>query len=154
MHGFDAGQGDTIDTICPAWGSVLYPNFSPGNGTPANLYLWDDPTNDYDPNDAVLLATLATTVMNVDTDIINCVPLGAPVFVNGIFFVGACLAHAPGQYVAPMDGPHPSYVTGRAWAAYDDSGVFDPVNVGLNSDVMEMGSIGYNYYFLLRAKSF
>lgn len=152
MHGFDAGPGDLLDNICPAWGSPSSPGFSPPNGTPAMLYVWNDPTNDYDPIDAVLLATKATTVMNVDTDIINCIYLDVPIPVSGVFFVGCSLNHAPGQYVAPMDGPHPSYVPGRAWVAYDTSGVFNPI-IGLNSSVEEMGSIGYPHYFLLRARS-
>ena len=112
----------------------------------------DDPTNDYNPIDAVLLATKATTVMNVDTDIINCIHFDVPVFVNGVFFVGCSLAHAQGQYVAPVDGPHASYVLGRAWFVFDSSGVFNPI-IGLNSWIFELGSVGYPYHFLLRAKS-
>ena len=58
----------TIDTIETAYGSPLYaPNIAPGG--PVTLAIWDDPTNDQNPADAVLMTTILTAgVVSPDTD--------------------------------------------------------------------------------------
>ena len=150
MHGFEAANGaDTIDTIRVVFGSTTYPGYSPGNGTPCDVYLWDDPTNDFNPSDVVLLASAATTVQNVDTDIFNDVSI-TPTAVTGVFFVGCNLNHAAGQYVAPIDMDTSPY-TGEAWVAGNPGGTFDPNNMA-NNLLYEMSAIGLPNYFLLRAK--
>jgi hypothetical protein len=152
MHYFKAvGGADTLTELGTAFGSALYPGYNPGNGTPATLYVWDDPTNDNDPLDAALLQKIDVSVVNVDTDIINYFPLGAPQAVNGGFFIGANQVHNPGQFVAPMDTDTP--YGGEAWIAGMIGGIFDPYNIANNLPyVYEMSGIGWPAYFLLRAK--
>ncbi|MFN0008262.1 MAG: hypothetical protein ACKVXR_10165 [Planctomycetota bacterium] len=108
-----SGTGSTgVSSIQVTWGSLAFPGLGPGNGTSSKVAIWDDPNDDGNPSDAVLIQLVNTTVSNVDTDIFNTVPI-APVVVNGVFFLGAGLAHASGQFVAPMDESCP--IAGVSW---------------------------------------
>ena len=52
--------GETITSISIAWGNVV-------NGTPVTIKLWSDPNGDGNPNDAVLLTSLAALTANANT---------------------------------------------------------------------------------------
>jgi|GEM_PF-2378431 len=115
MHAFDAvAGGETITSVQTMFGSFSFPGLSPGNGTACEVFIWNDPTNDYDPSDCILLASEASMVQNVDTDMLNKIMLSSPVTVSGVFFVGCVLTHGAGQYVAPTDETT-SYVWGNAY---------------------------------------
>lgn len=94
------GGSDSIVSIAAAWGSPAFPSSVP-DGAPARVMIWDDPNEDGNPADAVLLAEIATTVANVNTDILNTIPVQPPVSVTGKFFVGAALHGPAGEFVAP-----------------------------------------------------
>ena len=153
MHQFGepAGEG-TIDEIHCIFGSAMYPGYCPGNGTPCEVFVWDDPTNDGDPSDCVLLTQEPTIVQNVDTDIYNIIVLTTPVYVVGEFYVGCCVSHNGGEYVAPMDQTTP-YIAGNAWFCGTNTlGGFDPNNLMNNQfPPEEMLAVGYNAYWCLRA---
>jgi hypothetical protein len=150
IHVFQTNPANnTIETIRTVFGSTVFPGFGPGNGSPATAYIWDDPNNDWDINDAVYLDDTPTTVQNVDTDIFNDIPIG-PVGVSGNFIIGVNLDHSPGQFVCPMDYDTP-YTANQSWVAGVPGGVFDPFNMAANT-VYEMSSIGFPYYFLLRCE--
>jgi hypothetical protein len=100
----------------------------------------------------VLLATVASTIQNVDTDILNPVAI-SPLNVSGVFFVGVYLDQLPASFPASMDGSVPSnsraWVTGASTASlWNPSNLNDSNHVGL----FEMDSIGYPSVFLLRAQ--
>ncbi|MFH1998626.1 MAG: hypothetical protein ABIK28_03045 [Planctomycetota bacterium] len=140
--------GETIDAISTAWS---YPGGSyPPAGTAAYVYLWDDPNNDGNPTDAVLLASAATTVQDPGTNIFTLVPI-TPTTVSGRFFIGASCDQAAGQYPGPMDESTSPY-GGQAWVVGDTTYNFDATNLN-NNDVapVELGSIGFPAYWLLRA---
>lgn len=152
MHVFDVGTWTPkIESISLAFGCPIFPGYGPGNGAPCTVYIWEDPGDDLDPVDAVLLDSVATTVQNVDTDIFNLVPLNAPVSVTGTFWIGCSQQHAAGQYVAPIDMDNMTYGY-EAWTVGTPGGSFDPV-IPNNSFVAEMSTIGFPNYFLLRANS-
>lgn len=97
------GQQNTVNSLDIAWGSAMFPGYSTGNGTPTDVFLWQDGvTQDGDPSDATLVVSIPTTVSAVDTDTFVNYPI-APLSITGVFFVGSHLAHVAGQYVAPMD---------------------------------------------------
>jgi hypothetical protein len=149
LHWFNAVGSDTITDIGTAFGSPMFPGGGPGNGSPADIFVFDDPNNDGDPSDNVFITSDSVTVQNVDTDMINIYPLTTPANVNGGFFVGASLVHVAGQFVAPMDQSTPysgeAFVTGAIAPA-----IWDPMNWDF-SVTYEMGAIGFSAYFLLRA---
>ncbi|MFW5653902.1 MAG: hypothetical protein ACOC0P_07630, partial [Planctomycetota bacterium] len=146
-----SGENDTINEISVAFGSSAFPGFAPPNGTPAFVGVWNDPTNDGDPSDAVLLDVKETTIRNVDTDQFNVVRLRIQVSVNSGFFIGAWASHAPREFVAPVDQSQ-QYVRGRSWVVGDKDDNFDPSNLLNNgvppTDAVDVGMPGY---FLLRA---
>src|SRR5262249_23336603 len=88
---------------------------------PARVAIWDDPNEDGNPNDAVLIETIDAVVQSYETDTLHKIPLPAPVVLNGYFFVGASTFHPAGSYPAPMDTSVPSL--GRAWAAWNPGAV-------------------------------
>jgi hypothetical protein len=148
MHRFDTlPYGTTIVDVRTAFGCAKWPGWGPPNGTPCTVYVWDDPTNNNDPSDCVLLTSEATTVQNVDTDIVNTVPLTTPVAVSGHFYVGVALTYSSGTYLLPADSTTP-YVDGNAWFCIESTpGNFDPNDLTNNSTP----PYDYGKYFLLRA---
>ena len=133
MHRFDEIPGGSVITsVQTIWGSALYTGYNPPDGTAAQLFVWEDPTDDGDPSDIVLLTTENVVTMNTDTDIMNIYPLTTPVALSGEFYVGAVLSHVPGQYVVPMD-MSTLYVYGDAFfCGTNTTGGFDPVNIMAN----------------------
>src|SRR5262249_29446338 len=104
MHRFgEIGQPTTVSSISTAWGSLAFPGFSPPNAPRAKILIWDDPNDDGDPTDCVLIQQVSTTIQNVDSDILNTTSLIPAVVVNGYYFVGAAVVHSAGQYVGPLD---------------------------------------------------
>jgi len=111
MHRFNAvAGGETITGIHCIFGSASNPGYNPPNGTPCFVYVWDDPTEDGDPSDAVLVAAEPTTVQNVDTDIYNIITLSTPPTIVDEFYIGCVLT----QGAAPIDQTTP-YVWGNAF---------------------------------------
>jgi parallel beta-helix repeat protein len=136
-----------ITAISASWGSPRGPGYCPPNGTPSTVYIWDDPNNDGDPTDCILLALKETVVQKVDTDSLVEIVLNVPVSVSGKFFIGCMLYFDPYEYGAPADSSPP--YNGEAWSA--GATVFDHNNLGNNDFLDEMGDIGYPIHWLLRA---
>jgi hypothetical protein len=129
MHAFgNAGDSTVISSVSSAYGTAAFPGGAPPNGTPVLAGIWNDPTNDGDPTDAVLLATAPGTVQNVDTDILNQIDFSPPVVTSGVYFVGVGLqiTSSP-QFMAPLDTTCVSS-NGRAWIVGQTNGT--AVNYG------------------------
>ena len=82
LNCFDAVAGQQLITsIDVAWGNMT-------NGKPASVLVYEDPNNDGNPTDAVLLEKVDTTVAYAGTDTFTTVPI-TPVTVTGKFFIAA-----------------------------------------------------------------
>jgi hypothetical protein len=138
--------GETIVDMHCLFGSVMYPNYAPGNGTVTDCYVWDDPTNDGDPSDAYLVSTESITVQQVDTDIYNVYPLSNPATISGEFFVGCNMPHSASQYCAPIDNDTP-YVSGDSFYCGGSNLPFDPYSLMAN----EYTPAEWGNYFCIRA---
>ena len=128
----------TISAISVAWGNVPA-------GTACTVYLWSDPNNDGTPNDAVVLASAATTVADPDTSTYVTVDI-ADTYVgpNGTnFYVGAIITHGPGAYPAAVD--YDGWGTG--WIAGNTAGGLDPNNLAAAPVALQP----YTNAWLLRA---
>lgn len=150
MHVFDTmgGGPDTIKAVSVAWGSPVYPGYYPGNGTPSKVFVWEDPNDDGDPSDCVLLGSKDMVVQNVDTDLLTEVVLDSPVVVENSFFVGTVINYPPGSSVLGIDSDSPGGRSG--WIGGNAGGTFDPVDMGDNF-FYELSGIGFPGCFLLRA---
>jgi hypothetical protein len=133
MHPFDSGVGDTIEKVSNVYGSTTFPGYGPGNGAPTTIYIWDDPTNDNDPSDAVLLDSVTSTIQNQDLDIFMDTAFTSPVAVTGVFFVGVSIDHSAGMFVCPLDMDNVQ--PGKVWYAGTPGlpGGFDPVTMTNNT---------------------
>ncbi len=134
---------ETINSISLAWGPVAA-------GTPTTVMLYDDPNNDGDPSDAVLLTTANTTVSNPDLAIFATVDI-TDTFVGNVgesFFVGAFATHLDLEWPAALDQ---TSSLGRSWVAGDGPGTGDIVNL-LNNSLLPVvvDSVGFPGNWLLR----
>jgi hypothetical protein len=127
IHAFgNAGDSTVISSVSSAYGTAAFPGGAPPNGTPVLAGVWNDPTNDGDPSDAVLLATAPSTIQNVDTDILNQIDFNPPVVTSGVYFVGVgTTITASPQFMAPLDTSCVSS-GGRVWIVGQNNG--QPVN--------------------------
>ena len=109
VHSIEVAYGDP-----GASGSIA-------NGSPVTLGIWDDPTDDADPVDAVLIAKIPIPggVTNAETGIMNVYDMrmlvGAPVPVSGGSFAAAVVTQLYGEYPCPMDMNDPD--PGVNWVA-------------------------------------
>lgn len=134
MHKFDALPGaETIVNVQQIFGCPLFPGQSPGNGTPCEFFVWDDPTNDGDPSDCILLTRQFSFVQNNEQNVLTVIPLSNPATVNGEFWIGAVMSHNAGQYCASIDTSKVSEPGTVFLCGSDIQGGFDPNNLMNNT---------------------
>jgi hypothetical protein len=119
------GGADSLVQIEVAFGSPFVPNPPLVDGAPARVAIWSDPDQDGNPGDAVLLASVPTTVQNAHTGIPVTVFLPEPVAVQGKFFVGASMAVTAGQSPGVGTGSTVDgwVYTHRAWVGFSSTSI-------------------------------
>ena len=149
----DVGTSTSVTAISTAFGSPALAGFAPIVGAPITAALWDDPNDDGDPSDAVLLAQVAGVVTNRANDAFDRFAFGAPVQVSGVFFVGIVASVTPNQRAAPLDEDGcPAGSVGRAFAVAQVNGAFDFVDLSANSfPPADLDTLGIPGVWLLRA---
>jgi C1A family cysteine protease len=153
LNQFTALPGsETISSIALTWGTPLYPGDIP-SGKPTTVALYEDPDDDGNPDDAVLLATASTSVTNPDSDLFTTVSI-TPSTVSGSFFVGALLPNQQaGEYPASLDQSAP--VSGRSWIVSSTTlGTFNLNDLSDPNHDVPLGlveSYGFPGNWLLRA---
>src|SRR5687768_16092596 len=119
---------DVITEVQVAYGFPGNPGLAVPNGTPATACVWEDPNDDGDPSDAVLVSLKLSTVANVDTQALN--PIAMPhATVRGKFFAGVFVKHPINRFPASRDTSTLSL--GRAFfvGTTTANGTFDPANL-------------------------
>jgi hypothetical protein len=124
LNQFTVAPGfQTITSIALAWGQVP-------TGLPTKLLVYEDPNDDGNPNDAVLLRQVDTTVANPDTNQFKTVTI-TPTTVSGSFFIAALLPNQQaGAFPAPIDQTAPK--SNRSWIAGAGAGQFNINNLTAN----------------------
>ncbi len=151
----ELGETRTVHSVATAFGSLAAAGLAPANGSPAKVAVWEDPNDDGDPSDAVLLAVEDIVVSEVDTDHLIAYHLATPVTVSGRYFIGAGLAHGTNQFPAPLDAPSCA-AAGRAFAFGDATGTLNFAALGANDfppQALEI-ALGYAGAWLLRPDCF
>ncbi len=98
-------------------------------GLPAHVYVWDDPNDDGNPTDAVLLVDQPIT-LSATPGIVR-YELSTPAPVAGVFFVGAS-ATMPGTMGSGFFSDGGPCAAQRSWAASAPPGQFNAANLGAN----------------------
>ncbi len=143
------GEVAEVSAVSMSWGSVAISGFSIPNGTGVQIRIFEDPDDDGIPDDAVLLQTQGLLTQDVDTNIFHETEFIPPVVVRGVYFVGASVVAAAGQYPMGLDLTTPS--GNRAWFVGQNGGVINYGNLAANTDFAEMSTIGADGVHMMRA---
>ena len=137
---------ETITEISLTWGKLEI-------GTPATVYLWDDPNGDGDPTDATVLASADTVSQYYEDDTFQIVDI-PDTFVGPegtSFFVGAIVEH-DGYLDAPvmLDEDDPK---GEGWLGGNIAAPIDPDNLGgvYSTPVAPISEVVGDFNLMVRA---
>ncbi len=119
------GATTVLSSVDVLWGAAHFPGQAPGNGTPTDVFVYQDgASQDGDPSDATLLLQIPTTVSLVDSDTYVHFAF-APLTISGVFFAGTHLQHfgysglGPVEHAAPVDTD--CATPGVSWLFGDES---------------------------------
>jgi hypothetical protein len=145
------GDNTSVSAIEAMWGGAFnLANSAITDGTATRVMLWDDPNDDGNPNDLVLVEEVATVVVGHDTDTYTAVPLTSAHTVAGTYFVGCSiivpnpLPTAPQNFFpVPIDAESCSPVIGDvSWAALQNP---PPMNMAaMATNTTPPAVIGHN----------
>ena len=145
LNVFEALPGaETVVSIELMWS---HSGFTNGAGGPATVLLYDDPNDDGDPTDGVLLTSVLTTMEQKGTETLVSVPIPATV-VSGFFMVAALVTDAPNGLLFPaaMDISAPQ---GRSYIGFGVD--LDPSTLAGVNAVGTVGNPSTDANFVLRA---
>ncbi|MFN9787593.1 MAG: hypothetical protein ACK57N_13570 [Planctomycetia bacterium] len=147
-----AGATATINSVSATYDTPLFPGVGL-IGLPVTACIWDDPNDDGNPSDCVLVAQVAGTVANQSADIYEVYNFGAPVSVSGVYFVGMAIQHPAGEFPASLDQSGcPAGSNGRSWVAGNTAGAADIVNLAANPVALtDLDAIGFPGVWQVRA---
>lgn len=146
----------SFTTVAPTDGiTSVQVMWQPGQipaGTAVRLCVWEDPNDDRDPADAILVRDFAATVPNVTSLAYTTYALGAPAVVHGGFFIGAFVT-TDGSLGTISLLDYDSGLSGRAWFATDAPNFFDPAQLSSSFyNHIEVLGAGIHGVFMLRAE--
>ena len=109
------------------------------DGMAVKVFIYEDPNDDFNPTDGVLLSSVNTTIQNHDTDLFNTVALPSPVVVSGVYFVGWSIVYPatiPANY-RPFgcDVENCEALPGDQWVCWNAGAAMDFNMLGNNSQV-------------------
>ncbi len=130
VNPFTVQTGDElVSSISMAWGP-FFPD-----GTPATVLLYDDPNNDGDPDDAVLLASVGFTGEYFGPDVFTTVAIPPTVVgaAGDSFFAGVTTSVTSGSPIVADTSPSPGQQT---WYATAPLGSIDINDLSNNSELL------------------
>lgn len=147
LNGFKAVAGGTsITSIDIAFGANSTTD-GPSDGALVNAYIWSDPTDDGDPEDAAAIASIAGTVQSSHSDTFIRFLLPSPVVfdVGEWFFVG----FQSTDFAVSRDENSPA---AQSWIAAWSNGLPNPDDLSsANVAFGEARTFGFPGNFLIRA---
>jgi hypothetical protein len=145
----EIGTTTRVTTVSSAWGWTM-------TGTPlapgliGEVGVWEDPNDDGDPSDAVLLGRASAPMVGAHTDALQAIALPAPVYASGYFFVAAWVEHTNG-FPVPRDILGCNTRTEVGWLLGNEPGALDVNNLTANATPPFQAPNGQTYIYLLRA---
>jgi hypothetical protein len=150
LNAFQVVEGaGTVTQISSAWGGAN------GSGLPTDkpvsFLVYEDPNDDGDPSDAVLLEQVTTEVQDPHTDEFTTESL-SPTQVEGTFFVAALYEDQEADtFPAPMD--ESSEYQGASWAVGNTNNDINIEDLAANDvEPGNLDDLGYPANWLLRAE--
>ena len=147
------GQQTVVKSISAAWGNPLAaPASWPTAGAPARFGIWDDPNDDGNLSDLVLLQEILTTIVNSGNGLFDTVSLSPTLQVDGVYYIGASYQNvAAGQFAPPLDQSTDSI--SRAWITAQVGGSLNYNSLGTSSiPPTNMDQLGFNGVWLLQCE--
>jgi len=146
------GGSDTITKVLSTFGYTYFPGFTPPPGSPVRVFVWEDPNDDGDPTDGVLVSTATGVISNVDNNVFDSFPV-PPAVVTNVFHVGCAVSMLNWQFVGPMD-MNTSTPPGQTWSTGSSTpGSYTGVPVTGSLGLFDMTSVFTNMGpWLLRAE--
>ena len=141
MQGFrvPGGGTDTITSVSFMAGQRVGGNSS--DGTPMRIAVWEDPNDDLDPSDLVLVGTITLAQMRFSTSgLFITYELDQPAVVQGAFFVGAAYqtgVTAGGRIVAVDESAAP--ISAKFIFNNGPNGSIDLANLNTNQQPPSVG---------------
>ena len=135
LSAFDVAGGgmDILSELQVGVGTALAPAGGL-DGNPLTLAVWNDPTNDHDPTDAVLVyQSPLLMVASSNTDLRVSYPIPGGIAVSDGFFVGALTNVGPSEFPVGLDLDGPFSTTSNLFWVGGDAGAADLTNLGGNS---------------------
>jgi hypothetical protein len=149
----DVGGSYTVSSVRTAYETPPGGTISGGTVTVA---VWDDPNDDGNAADAVLLGTATAPIdtMAIGTDTFQTVLLTTPINTSGVFYAGASVVMSAGEYPAPMDtSPIGPCEQPRSWIVGSGAGAVNLMNLTAASNNVPLAtpaSYGFPCEWLLR----
>jgi hypothetical protein len=145
------GGADSITKVRTAFGSTgSLVGETPPPGTAIKVFVWEDPNNDGNPVDGILVSTGSGTITNIDNDVFDTFAV-APAPVVGVFHVGVVCPQLANQFPGPMDTG--SYAAGQTWVTGEPAAnTYTGSPVSGSVGLYDVGPIGYPANWLLRAE--
>lgn len=141
------GTADTITSV-----QVMTTGTGLAVGHPITVCVWEDPNDDGDPSDGILVGSFTGTVPASPPNGFASYTLSSPAQVHGKFFLGAFCTVLNSESVGLLD--YNSGLSGRAYFCYDYAvGQFDPTQLGMYgpSHIETLGA-GIHGVYMLRAE--
>jgi hypothetical protein len=152
------GWTTTITSIRTTFGSPSLPGGTPPAGTTFQVAVWDDPNDDGNFSDGVLLPNSVTNAAiaaeSIDSNVLQTVAIPATT-VDGFYFVGVIIVHTPGYFPAALDTnnvpPACGDIRRSSCPAGSTNGVLDLTHLGANDiPQVTLASAGLFGTWLLR----
>lgn len=143
------GTLTSVTSVSSAWGWTATGTPLPP-GLVAHVDVWEDPNDDGDPADAVLMASGAAQMVGQHTDALQTITVNPAVILDGKFFVGAWVLHVTG-FPIPRDILGCNGRPGVGWLVGNVGAPLDTTNLAANSNPPFQPPNGQTYLFLLRA---
>jgi len=147
LNVFDTIEGgELITKVAVSFGDITGNSGKIGSDL-VTVTILDDPNNDHDPTDAVVLSTAIGRWAEVGFSNFIDYPI-EPTEVNGVFFVAVVMDVLDGAGVASMDPFVPSNGT-RSWLFYNPEPNLD--DLGSSPFIVRMSDAGFHGAWMVRA---
>ena len=143
------GGSDVITKVMCTFGDDTG-TAGPVVGAAVKIFVWDDPTDDINPYDCILVGQSTGVVTNTNNGIFDTFSV-PPSAVTNVFYVGISVYCGPGQFTSPMDTT--TVVPSAAWLTGSTvQGAYNGVPINGDKGLQRMSTSNFPCNWMLRAE--